>query len=522
MSKLALNVFLAKESCVEFDSVVHKKHVRKKVPVRNDLGFEGVICFGENTRYVPKWLDWLRNGIEDDIHDVFNSSTRAVLLVRTLGRIFALAFGHGRFMLASEALVLDFGIRVTLNGVDPDSLRAMDTVTIADIILHEKKQTSRQTSIRTFRSDDLDSLLQRLTGTPRNSEYGTSISGRESVKLTTGVEFDNITTLCKKLYSLYISDRYREHFSWYDNVRSVSDPELVDALDGELLEAIQQNDHDRFYLAPPEVIDWETIDGFSFTSKGPLWSDLCAKAYLDYFRARERDVRSVKTHYVFARSDMDIKHKWRVYNCIVYETTRGDDTYVLFNGHWFRVQKDFAALVNDSVKRIPGADISLPPCYIGEKEFDYNVRASRETGFLCLDAKTIGIGGNQVEVCDLLTDKNQLIHIKKWRSSASLSHLFLQGTNSAESLLRDESFRLATRQLIEQTKPGFPTAIHREGAGELEVVFGIVYSRDVPVHKRLPFFSKLSMMDAAKALHAQGVKVSVTRIAEIETRAEAV
>ena len=44
MAKLSLNIFLAKESYTEFDSVVEKDSVVRSIPLRESLGFEGVCC----------------------------------------------------------------------------------------------------------------------------------------------------------------------------------------------------------------------------------------------------------------------------------------------------------------------------------------------------------------------------------------------------------------------------------------------------------------------------------------------
>lgn len=186
MAKLSLNIFLAKESYTEFDSVVEKDSVVRSIPLRESLGFEGVIYVGKNPKYVPKWFEWLKNATDGDLKDVVNRSTRAVLLVRTQGRIFAFPFGHGRHMLVQEVLVRDFGILVALNGVDPDSLWVVDTVTITDIILHQKTQASRRASIDTFKPDDLSSLLHKLTGTPKDPEYGYKLTGRESISFSKG------------------------------------------------------------------------------------------------------------------------------------------------------------------------------------------------------------------------------------------------------------------------------------------------------------------------------------------------
>ena len=60
-------------------------------------------------------------------------------------------------------------------------------------------------------------------------------------------------------------------------------------------------------------------------------------------------------------------------------------------------------------------------------------------GLLCLDRNQtvrnpLGIGSS-LEICDLLGPENELIHVKRAKGSAPLSHLFSQGLNSAQSLI---------------------------------------------------------------------------------------
>ena len=90
----------------------------------------------------------------------------------------------------------------------------------------------------------------------------------------------------------------------------------------------------------------------------------------------------------------------------------------------------------------PRQTVDLPPWYLprGRTEYDYNSDAAvRRRGYLCLDRNASvrdPLGArSSLEICDLLGPRNELIHVKRAKGSAPLSHLFSQGLVSAQSLV---------------------------------------------------------------------------------------
>ena len=64
-------------------------------------------------------------------------------------------------------------------------------------------------------------------------------------------------------------------------------------------------------------------------------------------------------------------------------------------------------------------------------EGEYNAIAAKVGQRVLMDKQTVTIPGktSAIEVCDVLTDNRQLIHVKRKFSSNALSHLFGQGTS---------------------------------------------------------------------------------------------
>ena len=212
------------------------------------------------------------------------------------------------------------------------------------------------------------------------------------------------------------------------------------------------------------------------------------------------------------KSGTDI-YKWKIYNCIYCEISKNNTTFILSNGKWYEINKDFVETVNDDYKNIinDNSTIELPPSKSGEHENMYNKRVGDDNDSICnMDRKMIHIGGarQQIEFCDLLTKKNEIIHVKRYGASSVLSHLFSQGLVSGELFLSDEGFR---KKLRDKLPNGFKSKAPQKkpNAAEYEIVYAIISKYK---ELEIPFFSKVNMRNAVRRLKAFGYKVSLINI----------
>ena len=108
--------------------------------------------------------------------------------------------------------------------------------------------------------------------------------------------------------------------------------------------------------------------------------------------------------------------------------------FFLMDGEWFEIGADYVRASRDAIVPLFAAmpSIALPPWSLskGRAESDYNrYVAARSSGrLLCLDRNQtvrnpLGIRSS-LEICDLLGPENELIHVKRAKGSAPLSHLF--------------------------------------------------------------------------------------------------
>ena len=128
-----------------------------------------------------------------------------------------------------------------------------------------------------------------------------------------------------------------------------------------------------------------------------------------------------------------------------------------------------------------------------------------------MDQRTIPIGApyDKVEFCDLIRNGTDLIHVKYYRSSGTLSHLFSQGHVSAEAFVGDLEFRRRLNEFLPPAHRLVNPAL-RPDATKYSVIYAIATSKLLP--DELPFFSKVTLRNAYRTLGALRFNVKIAAI----------
>lgn len=310
-----------------------------------------------------------------------------------------------------------------------------------------------------------------------------------------------------------------EDFEFVDRMRPVRERSETTRLQDVLVRALNSRDWTDIHLAAPEQIYWDEFDSFMFSTSSRGENVLSDPSITKYMETRPNGVslqRLKKDRLLALRtSDGDVLHSWPIYKCIVFQVEIGDYLYVLSDGEWFRVDRDFRRRIESEVERASRFD-GLPEARVDMSEYDYNVHAARALNAICLDrAFVYDDSPDKMEIRDILTPSGALIHVKQRGSSATRSHWFMQGVNSAERILTDERFRREAARIIagksNGNPPDWPTERPRD-AGRFEVVFAIITRSRRRTPLTLPFFSVISLHKAVTTLDGFGFRVSVARV----------
>lgn len=487
---------------------------------------QGTLSIGYNKSAPPSWSKYLRDHFESDsLRRLRNASTSAALLFEAAGRQFVACFGYGRSMVSQELCEPDFGLKVVVNSIKPNRLKSVDARGFEEITRHTKRDVSRESALSAFEIDIERDVIRSLTGSPEDEGLAKRLSGADALGLNTKRQPPELPKLCDELLEAYESTRYRERgFGFIDHLRRVTNKAEKAELDEVMVEALREGGDALadLHLAIPEAIDWLAVAGVRFRGEPANTephTDPSIRAYLRLRADKEMNLARLKSDQVLAISaenDEPIGN-WSVYKCIVFETLSEGRRYVLSAGDWFWVAEDYAQKVTDYVAGLPTLELEFPECPSGSREDAYNALAAEVTGCLCLDGNFVTQSTpDPVEICDLLSPDRKLIHVKKRGASSTLSHLFSQGVNSAEWLRENADFRAEARQKANALNPQLAEALPLDEfePHEYEIVFVVITRsrRDSPL--TLPFFSLVSLRNAARTLRNQGFQVSVKAVRE--------
>lgn len=465
----------------------------------------------------PRWVDFFRTADQFDPTLFGETGTvSAAFLVIPDDRPFALTFGHGRSLLNLQHFEDEFGLKVTLNAIEKDSVKSIDKQTFDAITKQSREQAARQVDPREFGLDVEDDLLRAVVGTPSNPRLGRQLYGRDSLHaIGVRIGLKDLHPWLRRVYSTYMQTTYREKFPWVDNIRAVKGESRIEALDHELVDRLNSEDPGMIWLAAPDIIDWRRICGFTYaqTQRKPVLYDM----HLSTFRqiwGGDITLRRLQSRRVGAVDDDDFMvESWPVHKCIHAEIPLDDEEFLLTNGNWYQISRNFVEVVNQAVLQIPIYPRELPAFgHQGEKtEPEYNQLACVSRNDLhCMHGTLLnrGTGRTAIEACDILSEGHDFIHIKRYSGSSDLSHLFSQGYVSGELLATDDHFREEFNSAVpKKFRIEFERFLQRDMCG---VVFGIVSRSEKNLW--LPFFSRLNLRNAARRLGSMGFVVSIKKI----------
>jgi uncharacterized protein (TIGR04141 family) len=565
-----INVFLIKEEVRQLDDVIKKNNKKpKKVELVELAGIsEGVFYLARSNQKLPDWLDFVNLLAREKQKLKKNTSNSAVLVVRTENRLFAFSFGFGRFLVDMNRIERGFGLKVTLNIIDPYLLRTLDYKKYTDVVISTRQQVSRGSNLRTFDIDVDTELLKHIGGQVKaESESINFVNGADSVNinLKTAIEKANLANICSELLQLYKKEDYKVNFPWVDRHTPINNDADIKKMDQILLDTIKKPRSDDFYMAPPDIFDFVENDGFGFSTEKDETEprfELEASDYLATLTDKSKlSIEDLKNDQVRVKSSStgEWNYMWPIYNCIVFETTIENIHFVFHEGSWFKVEKEFVEILDSEIKSIPKTNIDLPTMPLTEEdavidrlgrpnklELHHEKYFNEYVGWMYADKVTLdrrdifpGGANTPIEFCDIITTRGQFVHVKPGTRSATLSHLFKQGSVSAELFLEDPEVRNKVREVIDDD-PKFrnlaywsedekqeernkrkrrrlleliPSGDKTVESRYFEVVFCIISK--IPDNRwpeKLPFFSKLSLRSEKRKIRRMGFNVSLVKV----------
>ncbi|MEO8064518.1 MAG: TIGR04141 family sporadically distributed protein [Pseudomonadota bacterium] len=506
----SLSIYLLKETKDPTKALIRPGSLR-----RLEIDEGHVVYIKRKAAQFPSWTEFFSGSVSPEEFGK-TRSTGALLICSVENRHFAVTFGTGRYLLNPLAIEQRFGLFVTLNTVDPEKVRSIDTASLDRQGIQSRIQASRDASPADFGLDIERDLVRAVAGTPTDADVGETIAGYDSLHVNTRTTFVQLRRLLETYLARSKEKKYQKSFGWIDQIHEVRDSLLIEKLSKHLIGELKRGKSDCIWLAPDGIIDWNDVSRFQFgtSTSSPRYPSLTLDRFIDHLGGAPKITidRLERTRVRALRADDSVAHEWPVVRCVQADFKYEGKSYLLNSGKWYQIDDHFVKVVNAIVASIPIASLGLPE-YEDNSEGAYNERAVQASdGKLALmDAKNIQYGGgaSKIEFCDLYSINGDMIHVKRYSGSSVLSHLFSQAVVSAQTFKSDTEFRElvnkklpASHKLLDARKP--------PSVGAHRIVIAIVGGPDSA--EDLPFFSRVTLKNSVKLLEGFGYKVALTFI----------
>jgi len=515
----SFSIYLLKEG---FDaSNALKKSHKLGEPVKADNLPDGATIYVLDSSPRPPWWKsfW---GIEQDLQQALKG---AILFLLIRGRCFALTFGHTYHNLKENCYEYDFGLRVTLNSLDPEKLKSTDTVE-PGISRRQRIQSPTHADLTYFDFDRDSSIIKSLTGKVKDEykDFFSHATGATNLRINSKVEPKKIQELCEKALEIYEKEDYKKTFSGIQNIIPVKDPAIIEQLNDKLLKAFKEKSM-NLTLTIPELIDYQGAFHITLSGAGGglIHDDVSMIHYHGYLNKNDKKLEEItieqleSNQLILCDENGYSKKKFSIFKCLLFDTSLDGQnlTYHLCEGNWYQIDNSFIERLKNYLNP-HYEEFATFIAYNHKSEPVYNAAVAENDGrFICLDGKNISPSGQkQVEPCDLYIVKENkavLVHVKRSTRSSLLSHLFNQGVNSVELIKLGEQSKEKFHNLIKSNLKGNNEETYTQAINnKIKVVYAIITHKDkVNKSDNLPLFSRIGLMRSVKSLTLMDTDVSV-------------
>ena len=397
--KLNVTVFLIKKG-ITVDHVLVTKHKCN----HSKFNINDVKCdfYWRTQISTPKWIE-LFSGLGDIASaDTTGKSIQGLLVFQQHGRTFCFTFGHARHLIDPLAIERYFGLKAALSLSNPNLIKSIDKSNIDKTPFRSRTQSSKYVSISEFEFKFDWEILKSLTGVIEGNpdEDHEVVSGADSVALYTDITLQDIPTTASRLFYAYQNDAYKKKYPWIDYIMPLRDKQLISLLDELVIEKINHGNFNEVWAAPPKIIEYENFSGFCYKKKNMKKSSQTTSPDLDLqncLNAKQMIgnltmplAKSTKI-FLFDGNDQEVD-AWPLYICLNAELEYDGKTFLLSEGSWYQIDKNFVAQIETYFSNYPHSDIKFP-AYNGMHEGHYLKSISDGKNFYLLDKKLIYLPG---------------------------------------------------------------------------------------------------------------------------------
>jgi|GEM_PF-2439206 len=483
------------------------------------------------------WCDPLSSLTNSDV-ELGYSNGGAALLVALDGQAYALTYGTlGQFMIDRKVQDPTFGVSFAVRALLADEIRHVRRRMIGILGRVDRSFVPGGQPIRMYGIDQWGEIVGQVSGLAHNpnltvcrrTKKPTKVEGSEALRIDLSTDPSGMLADLREVDRVCRQDSPLADLEFITQIRPIppSDPriaELADVLDKRLATA---NPLGIGLAVPGELIsEIENVQSYQIQVpksglRSTLIPDLDLGAILSHTHnnlegERWRNLQNGRLTIYADKAGSEEITSTPISRWVTAEVPAGGSQLLLHEGAWYEIGDQHRQFLRKEISQIlhKSSTITLPPWTPNIPDEDaYNrSAAAHDPSLVLLDKKLLRIAQHRrgIEACDLLGPNNELIHVKRASGSSPLSHLFAQGTTSADALRYEPDARKSLAQLVRKQPNG--RRISKDFRPR-KVIFAIALTsgREVTVDT-LFSFAQVALYRAVKTLRNEGVDVEVIAI----------
>ncbi|MFI9599960.1 TIGR04141 family sporadically distributed protein [Streptomyces sp. NPDC052043] len=462
--------------------------------------------------------------------------TAAVLLLAVDDEVYAVGCDQGYRLIPESLKDKRFGLSFAIRQIDPNLIRGAVSKALGqartDISLIPTgapvPMLGLRDHMRIVRSlggylDDIPLTRSRYT---RGKAF--TAHGGCGLRVPLGIEPHDLIADIREIARACGERTPHHELEFVDHIVPAKDGPTVAALDQALDEAlgrpadgrisvsVPSDHHDAYSTATTYRTRINSVDAFAsdaFDLDYVLTRARLARANRRLNALREGTVTLLRDRYAGTSEVLAVTSAM---DWLETEMALGSRRFCLMDGEWYEIG---AAYLQETAATVAGLFPSIPyfdaPAWRqGDSENTYNKAIADSHGWVCLDTKNVNNPlrrTDQVEICDVLTDDNTLILVKRASSSSPLSHLFSQARVAVELLYESADARAQFAAKVLKESEGKHT-LSEDFTPQRVVLAILLKNREELTPESIFGFSQITVAQTAKALAARGVTVEVVGI----------
>jgi uncharacterized protein (TIGR04141 family) len=490
-----------------------------------------------------KKAEWLGDAATTTGLDLSYSERRAggLLLLGIDGTAYALSFGNGYLLIPDELKDERFGLSFLIRRLDSDQVQELVRRRANARGRTDTTMVAAGAPVWMLGVAENVEIIRRIGGRAKDlkvtfkaaGDRGVNVEGAGGLKMRFGVEPDALVSDIRECARVCREEQPEAALEFIEHIMPVGDASLTCVLDGELEKLLSGTAGAGDRLLP--VVPTSMLEYFgqahSLAIKIGYGRPVLVPSLEldDILRAArsQRDgerVKALRGGRIYLNADArgeDVLGGARADKWLEANISVDARRFFLMDGEWFEIGADYVRTSRDTITPLFPAvpSVTLLPWSLpqGRTENDYNRYVAARSGgrLLCLDRNQtvrdpLGIRSS-LEICDLLGPDNELIHVKRAKGSAPLSHLFSQGLNSAHSLIAGPA--VVRDQFAGSVASVSHGRVLPRDFKPAKVIYAILLENGKQLAPDTLFpFSQATLAHAARILNTYGIAVEVVGV----------